>query len=228
MIGGISTTQTRSTDLTGAASGPGGAMGKDEFLQLLVAQLQNQDPLSPMKGEEFAAQLAQFSTVEQLIDINGQLQGQADLQNAAMRSTAAASAVEIVGKDILATGDDLVIRQGEPVRLTVGVTQAGPGELRIFSADGREVASGPVGRLATGRNEIDASAIAIAADLPPGDYRYEVTVQNADGGSVEAQTFTRARIEAVRFGPQGPVLLAGDGLEIPLSTVVEVRRPDQG
>jgi hypothetical protein len=44
---------------------------------------------------------------------------------------------------------------------------------------------------------------------------------------VEVQAFTRARIEAVRFGPQGPVLLAGDGLEIPLSTVVEVRRPDQ-
>ncbi len=225
MIGAIGTTPTRSSDLTRAASGPGGTMGKDEFLQLLVAQLQNQDPLSPMKGEEFAAQLAQFSTVEQLIDINGQLEGQAALQNAAMMSTAAASAVEIVGKDILATGDDLVIRAGEPVRITVGVTQAGPGELRIFSADGREVASGPLGRLATGRNEIDASAI--AAELPPGDYRFEVTVQNADGGTVEVQTFTHARIEAVRFGPQGPILLAGDGLEIPLSTVVEVRRPDQ-
>lgn len=226
MIGAIGTTTTRSTDLTGAASGPGGAMGKDEFLQLLVAQLQNQDPLSPMKGEEFAAQLAQFSTVEQLIDINGQLEGQAELQNAAMMSTAAASAVEIVGKDILATGDDLVLRAGEPVRITVGVTEAGPGELRILSADGREVASGPLGRLTAGRNELDAGAI--AADLPPGDYTYEVTVQNADGGTVEVQTFTHARIEAVRFGPQGPVLLAGDGLEIPLSTVVEVRRPDQG
>ena len=52
---------------------PKGAMGKDAFLKLLVAQLKNQDPLSPSDGKEMAAQLAQFSSVEQLVSMNDTL-----------------------------------------------------------------------------------------------------------------------------------------------------------
>jgi flagellar hook assembly protein FlgD len=43
---------------------------KDQFLKLLVAQLQNQDPLNPMQGDAFVAQLATFSSLEQLVSIN--------------------------------------------------------------------------------------------------------------------------------------------------------------
>src|SRR5690625_2371676 len=46
------------------------ALGQQEFLHLLVAQMQNQDPLNPMDGTEFASQLAQFNSVEQLIHLN--------------------------------------------------------------------------------------------------------------------------------------------------------------
>ena len=55
-----------------AASGKvaGGPPDKTEFLKLLVTQLQHQDPLQPQDGTEFVAQLAQFSSLEQLIDIN--------------------------------------------------------------------------------------------------------------------------------------------------------------
>ena len=52
---------------------PGGTMGKDEFVKLLVAQMSNQDPLNPMDGKELAVQLAQFSSVEQLLNINTKL-----------------------------------------------------------------------------------------------------------------------------------------------------------
>lgn len=49
------------------------AMGKDEFLKLLVAQMKHQDPLNPMDGQEMAAQLAQFTSVEQLLAANDTL-----------------------------------------------------------------------------------------------------------------------------------------------------------
>lgn len=50
------------------------ALGKDAFLQILVAQLQNQDPLSPMEDKDFIAQMAQFSSLEQMQDLNKNMQ----------------------------------------------------------------------------------------------------------------------------------------------------------
>jgi flagellar basal-body rod modification protein FlgD len=53
----------------GARPAESGEIGKEDFLQLLVAQLKNQDPLDPIKNENFIAQLATFSSLEQLISI---------------------------------------------------------------------------------------------------------------------------------------------------------------
>lgn len=57
-----------------AADDSGDVTGKNEFLQLLVTQLQNQDPLNPMDNTEFLSQMAQFSSLEQLIHINTTLE----------------------------------------------------------------------------------------------------------------------------------------------------------
>lgn len=87
MIGISGINASRDTATSGAAAtggstaqsaitqAAGGAMGKDEFVKLLVTEMKNQDPLSPMDGKELAAQLAQFSSVEQLVNVNTKLDG---------------------------------------------------------------------------------------------------------------------------------------------------------
>ena len=58
------------TDPTAAAvSNPNGSLGKDDFLKLLVTQLQNQDPMNPMDEKDFMGQMAQFSTLEQITNL---------------------------------------------------------------------------------------------------------------------------------------------------------------
>ena len=71
-------------------AGAGGKLGKDEFLKLLVAQLTNQDPLNPADGQEMAAQLAHFSSVEQLQNANDTLAQIRDAFQAQQKAAAAA------------------------------------------------------------------------------------------------------------------------------------------
>ena len=77
----ITATSTASSTAAAAASAqaaqPGGALGKDAFMKLLIAQMKNQDPMNPMQGDQMAAQLAQFSSLEQMQQMNQTLSSQA-------------------------------------------------------------------------------------------------------------------------------------------------------
>lgn len=72
----------------------GGAMGKDQFVKLLITQMQNQDPMDPMDGKDLAAQLAQFSSVEQLININTKLDTFTSMLTAAPSTTGTGSTTQ--------------------------------------------------------------------------------------------------------------------------------------
>jgi flagellar basal-body rod modification protein FlgD len=208
---------------TSMAGGPGGAMGREEFLQLLVTQLQNQDPLNPLEAEEFAAQLAQFAQVEQLIELNEVGKRGLKKTEALAQAQNNATALDALGKDVLALGDGLLIPEEGPAVVSVSVGGAGgQGVVRVFDADGREVGSQDLGFVYGGRQELILEDA--VEGLQPGRYRYSVEVSAEDGSPLEVRTFTRSRVDGVRYGPDGPMLLvAGD--EIPLGSVLEIVAP---
>jgi flagellar basal-body rod modification protein FlgD len=195
-------------------------MGKDEFLQLLVAQLKNQDPMNPMNAEEFAAQLAQFSSLEQLMNINESIGEQVGQTEALTEATTQATALDVVGREVLAVGNHFDVSEEGPVPLVLGVGgNGGVGQVKIFDEEGVEVGRVAVAFEEGGRHEVELTGP--LQGLEPGRYSYAVELQDGEGGGVDVQTFSRIQINGVRYGPGGPVLVSGD-LEIPLSDVVEV------
>ncbi|MEQ8329960.1 MAG: flagellar hook capping FlgD N-terminal domain-containing protein [Longimicrobiales bacterium] len=205
-------------DLTRATGGA--TMGKEEFLQLLVAQLKNQDPLNPSNPEEMASQLAQFSSLEQLVNVNDQLAAQTE-SNALMASALNNStAVGMLGKTVLAAGDGVTVTGSGKESVTVGVAGVGGNAtLTLYAPDGTEVGSRQVGPVGGGRQEIELGTL--ADGLEPGRYRYELTVEGQEGQPIQVQAFESTRIDGVRYGPSGPVLVSG-GREISLADVVEI------
>ncbi len=201
--------------------GPGGILGKDEFLTLLVAQMRHQDPLSPMKGEELAVQLATFSSVEQLINLNQTMSNQEGMQLAIIEALNGSSALSAIGKNVVALGNGVVIpEEGAPAPLQFVVGgQGGAATLRLFDSTGSEVYSQELGFAAAGRRSMEIGEM--VEDLPPGHYTYSVEVVDEKGDAVPVQTFTTGRVDGVRYGGSGPVLTSGQ-FEIPIGGIVEI------
>lgn len=114
------TTPTGTFDYTPTTSvvnnSPQATLGKNDFLQLLVTQLQNQDPTSPTDSSTFMTQLAQFSTLEQETNISQSVDGLASTESVTQ-------GVDLIGKQITYTGSD-----GTPASGTVdGVAVSGSG-----------------------------------------------------------------------------------------------------
>lgn len=99
-VSGVETAST-STNLFSAATGSDN-LGKDDFLNLLVAELQNQNPLDPMDNKDFVSQMAQFSSLEQLTNMSKSM----DIMTIATASAMKASQFSLVGKNVTATIDN--------------------------------------------------------------------------------------------------------------------------
>jgi flagellar basal-body rod modification protein FlgD len=202
--------------------GPGGVLGKDEFLKLLIAQMKHQDPMSPMKGEDLAVQLAQFSSVEQLIQLNAAMAAQAGTQAAMVDALNGNSALAAIGHTVLALGNQLVLPADGAADAKVNFVAGNAGgaaTLRILDGSGREVASRPLGMVGGGRQSAQLGSA--AEGLAPGTYTFEIEVLDSKGNAVPVQTFSTGRVDGVRYGSTGPVLTAGP-LEIPIGAIVEI------
>lgn len=197
---------------------PGAQLGKDQFLQLLVTQLRHQDPLNPSDPKEFAAQLAQFSTLEQLINMGDQLKTMTAADRVMLEMLNGSSAVSVIGRDILARGE--IVEIGPDMSGTVTFDVGGTGgsaRVRLFDEAGREVGSRDLGPVTGGRNTVDLGEL---KNLQPGIYRYSIEVSNG-GTEVPVQTYTAGHVTGIQYTGEGPVLVCG-GVTVPLGAVVSV------
>jgi flagellar basal-body rod modification protein FlgD len=217
-ISGASTAASAASGLASTSSQ--NSIGKDAFLKLLVTQLRNQDPTSPMQAYEFAAQLAQFSSVEQLTQLNagvGALAGASQL-NTLMSETAFSSS--LVGKDIVAAGNKVDIPKSGSgvVRVDVGVG-GGSGTITLTDANGKEVATRSIGQLQAG-----VQNVTLPADLPPGTYTYAVKCTGANKSDVTVRTFITGHVDGVHFD-NGNITLRVGNLEVQLEDLSEIGKP---
>ena len=195
------------------------SMGKDDFLQLLVTQLQNQDPLSPMDSTGFTAQLAQFSSLEELQNINETLSGVGSSQTILTNS----QAVDYIGKQIQAVGDKLHLNEGEPTPIEFNLSQDAAGVyVKLYNQYGEFVQDIDAGPMSAGQQRLEWNGMDYQdQQAPTGTYRYEVMAMDAEGNSSSVTSFTTGTVSGVYYKNGLAYLLTADQ-EIPLGNVVQV------
>jgi len=194
-------------------------LGKDQFMKLMVAQLKHQDPLDPSKNEEFLAQLAQFSSLEGITNLNNSVSAMA----ASMRSTVTSEASTLVGRSVLVPTDQTLM-QGSGLIGNVNVT-APTDNLVVDITDrtGANVAHLTLGAQKAGTTRFvwDGTNSAGVAQSP-GVYKvkaYSNGDANSEGFAVDLPEY----VVSVSLGQDGMQLNLAGGTTVPVTDVKEIQ-----
>jgi flagellar basal-body rod modification protein FlgD len=198
-------------------------MDKNAFMKLMLTQMKNQDPTSPIQAHEMAAQLAAFTSVEQLQNLNTTMQDMKKEQSPSVNF----QALNFIGKT--ASGDSSqILRQKDDkthdLKFTLG-KECSTVNLKIRNSQGETVRILELKDLKAGSNSITWNGQNDrGTDVPPDNYEVLIEAKDKAEHKVMAETKFDGLITGVNFSAQGPILIIGNQ-SIPLADVKKISDP---
>ena len=195
------------------------SLGKDDFLKLLIAQLSAQDPLDPMGAQDFSAQLAQFTALEQMTNVNSNLEILQKLQTASHNT----SSLNLIGKTVEAYGN--AFRHSANSSETLSYSLASDAEsvrIDIFDITGSQIDMVRIDNQTQGKNNASWDGFDKQGNpLPAGTYSFTVKAENQAGALIAVDTFSSGLVSDVVFGEDETYVIV-NGKELPISTIKRV------
>ena len=190
----------------------------DTFLALLTTQLANQDPLDPMKSEQFTTQLVQFAGVEQSINTNKNLERLIELQSSNQLNTA----VSYIGRIVEVVSDELML-DGGAGKISYGLDHnAETTVITIVDLDGNAVRT-INGEIAGGRHEFDWDGRNDNGDqLSDGVYGFSVVAVDKDEETVGSVTASLGRVTGIEIVDEALMFNIGE-MGVPFDSLFAVR-----
>lgn len=202
----------------------GDTLGKDDFLKMLTAQLQYQNPMDPMKDDQFVSQMAQFSSLEQLQNINSTMLQNSQWDMLLSQTINNTMATSLIGKTVDAEVSSVNLQKGGSANITFSSSDfALDGMITIFGADGNVVRTIPLSQVKAGQNSTYWNGKDNEGnELSSGTYSYQIDLKDAQGKSVTVSGYCNGVVEGVKY-VDGQAMLLVNGNYIPLSQVREVK-----
>ncbi|WDO01755.1 flagellar hook capping protein [Aeromonas allosaccharophila] len=202
---------------SGAAQGAqtnqnGGMQLRNEFLQMMVAQIQNQDPTNPLDGAQYVAQLAQFSMVEGVEGLKVLQQKSINMMDTqqVLQSTA------LIDKEVMVPSKTLKQQQEHKIRGQIELQGAAEQvDLKVYDQHGVLVASKSWGESKAGGLDYELPP------LPAGEYRFEVKA-SAGKALVATKNYVASKVDRVTLPGTGEIMLQVAGVgDVPLFNAIQ-------
>jgi flagellar basal-body rod modification protein FlgD len=197
-------------------------LGRDAFLTMLVAQMKHQDPLNPLEGTDFTAQLAQYSSLEQQFNTNDLLTE----INTGFKDDSEDNLLDYIGKEIVTETNTLLWKNNDVVGGGYTVENSGEVVVSIYDQEGSEVRRLYAGHKDPGTYEVDWDGKDTSGiSLGDGSYVYKVLAMLPNGAMTPLQSSMSGKVTGVTYEHGTPYLLIGDKFIDP-QTVIKVVKND--
>jgi len=214
--GGSTVPDAKTTSGTGMEE-----IGIDKFLTLFIAQIKNQDPLSPLDSAEFTAQLAQFTSVEQLYvmnkslsDIKGTLNDQGEHQDL----------IGLIGKTVKADDNTISIADGVALSGSYNLNESADTTVSVYDSNGLKVRTLYSGWRDKGEYDVNWNGRDESGEMvQDGTYTFDVTARDENGNLVGANNYISGEVTGVTYKYGYPYLMMGDRL-ISSDNIIEVNK----
>ncbi|MHB1680750.1 MAG: flagellar hook assembly protein FlgD [bacterium] len=201
-----------------SASGNSNLISESSFMNLMVKELQNQNPLQPMSNTQFISELAQFNSMNELSTMNTSISSLVSSENQA----AMGSAVNLVGKTVQANGNSLQYGGSGTVNLAYSLPQNSANtSMDIYNSSGNLVYNTNLGTETAGSQSFGWNGMTNSGiQAPQGNYSFSVNASDSSGNSITAQTMGGGTVTGITSSSSGAVELElNNGTTVPLSSV---------
>ena len=166
-----------------------------DFMNLLIAQIKHQDPMSPMDNQQFISQLTQFATLQEMQGVNTRL----DDSTALAQSLNNTMMLGLVGRTVSVVGDSVSVIEGRPTTNRLQTAAGGVAQIEVRDAADNVVATYTT-QVSAGMNDISWDGkLTGGDDAPDGDYRLTIQLNDREGQPIPYMSFMSGMVESIRY-----------------------------